>query len=266
MSLTAAVAGDVDNYYLTGIYEGTRMVGGLMKAPGRLLLLRGTGHSIHIERPQYFAAEIAKFLADGRDVNRSWPSLGGVLTSEPAAALNPAGGFVVFARGTDNALWHTAQTAAGGAWQPWASLGGLLTSGPAAATYRDGRLNVFVRSMDNAIWTRWQTAPNGAWSEWASLGGVLTSNPAAALNAPGGVVVFARGTDDAIRHTWQDYADGDWSAWTSLGGVLTSHPAAALYRDGRLNVFARGTDNAIWTGGRLHRMAIGPTGGRSAAR
>ncbi|CAN5621872.1 hypothetical protein BH23GEM9_BH23GEM9_26820 [soil metagenome] len=61
---TLLVAGAVDNYTGTGIYNATRTVGKAMtKTPGRLLLLRDTGHSIHTERPQYFATEIVKFLA-----------------------------------------------------------------------------------------------------------------------------------------------------------------------------------------------------------
>jgi pimeloyl-ACP methyl ester carboxylesterase len=56
-------AGQVDNYTYTGIYNNTRTIGRAMtKTPGRLLLVDDTGHSIHIERPQFFAGEIVKFL------------------------------------------------------------------------------------------------------------------------------------------------------------------------------------------------------------
>ena len=92
-----------------------------------------------------------------------WESIGGVVTSGPAATLNQAGGLVVFARGADNAIWHTWQNQIDGDWNSWESLGGTWTGGAAAALYRDGRLNVFARGTDNAIWTRWQTAPNGDW-------------------------------------------------------------------------------------------------------
>ena len=103
-------------------------------------------------------------LPDGPNIYlRQWESIGGVLTSDPAATLNAPGGLVVFARGTDNAIWHTWQEHINGNWSPWESLGGNWTSGPAAALYRDGRLNVFARGTDNAIWTRWQTTPNGDW-------------------------------------------------------------------------------------------------------
>jgi hypothetical protein len=75
---------------------------------------------------------------------------------------------VVFARGTDNAMWHTWQDAIEGDWPAWTSLRGQFTSGPAAALYHDGRLNAFGRGIDNAIWTRWQTTPNGQWYARAS--------------------------------------------------------------------------------------------------
>jgi hypothetical protein len=40
--------------------------------PGRLLLVRDTGHSIHIEQPQFFASQIASFLQE--DVSLLPPS------------------------------------------------------------------------------------------------------------------------------------------------------------------------------------------------
>jgi pimeloyl-ACP methyl ester carboxylesterase len=56
-------AGEEDNYPFTGIYDATQFVGARMdKTPGRLLLVRHTGHSIHIERPGFLASEIMKFL------------------------------------------------------------------------------------------------------------------------------------------------------------------------------------------------------------
>lgn len=63
---TLLVAGGEDNHPHVGIYDGTRKLGELMtQTPGRLLLIRNTGHSIHIERPRYFASEILKFLPEG---------------------------------------------------------------------------------------------------------------------------------------------------------------------------------------------------------
>jgi len=86
---------------------------------------------------------------------------------------NKDGRLEVFARGTDNALWHIWQTAPNNGWSGWASLGGVITSLPTVTNDADSRLEVFARGTDNALWHIWQTAPNNGWSGWASLGGVL---------------------------------------------------------------------------------------------
>src|SRR5207253_1066540 len=71
-----------------------------------------------------------------------WESLGGVLTSNPAAASMTMGRLDVFARGGDRALWHRWYDANG--WGNWESLGGILASGPAVSTWGTGRLDVFI--------------------------------------------------------------------------------------------------------------------------
>ena len=166
-----------------------------------------------------------------------WESLGGTLTSDPAVASWSSGRLDVFARGTDNALWHKWFQ---NGWSGWESLGGVLTSDPAVASWSSGRLDVFVRGTDNALWHKW--FQNG-WSGWESLGGVLTSSPDVSSWASGRLDVFVRGTDNAMWHKW---FQGGWSGWESLGGVLTSGPAAASWGPNRIDTFVRGTDNALW--------------------
>ncbi|HEV7240784.1 MAG TPA: matrixin family metalloprotease, partial [Thermoanaerobaculia bacterium] len=185
----------------------------------------------------------------GAKATSGWQSLSGVITSRVAVGRNADGRLEIFARGTDNALWHKWQTApSAGPWSAWYSLGGVITSDPVAVSNGDGRLEVFARGTDNAVWHLWQTAPSaGPWSGWSSLGGVITSNIAAARNADGRLEIFARGTDNALWHKWQTAPSaGPWSAWYSLGGVITSDPVTALNWNGRLEVFARGTDGAVW--------------------
>jgi hypothetical protein len=71
----------------------------------------------------------------------------------------------IFARGTDSALFHKAQTAAGAAtWSDWESLGGQLASEPGVGINADGRLEVFIWGSDGALYHRWQTAPGGPWN------------------------------------------------------------------------------------------------------
>jgi hypothetical protein len=70
----------------------------------------------------------------------------------------------VFARGTDNALWHIWQTAANNGWSGWATLGGGVKDLLTVNNNADGRLEVFIRGMDNALWHVWQTAPSNGWN------------------------------------------------------------------------------------------------------
>ena len=178
-----------------------------------------------------------------------WNSLGGVVTSTPAAVDNSDGRLELFARGADNALWHKWQTVPhAGPWSGWASLGGLITSDPSVVDNSDGRLEVFARGSDGALWHIWQTAPHaGPWSGWASLGGVITSDPVSVVNSDGRIEVFARGLDNALWHCWQQTPHaGPWSGWFSLGGTIVSDPAVFVNSDGRIEVFARGTDSALW--------------------
>jgi hypothetical protein len=142
-----------------------------------------------------------------------WTTLGGVLTSAPAAS-----GIDVYVRGTDNAIWT--RHGSGG----WLSLGGVLTSAPAATP-----TDLYARGTDNALWTRHLN--NGSWGPWTTLGGVVTSAPAAS-----DVDVFVRGTDNGL---WTRHGSG---GWLSLGGILTTGPGV-----GGGNIFARGTDNGLWT-------------------
>ena len=65
---------------------------------------------------------------------------------------------MVFARGTDNALWSSQSLLPIGNPGSWTSLGGTLTSGPAAATVPQGQTYVFVLGPGNLPWMR-----NGVW-------------------------------------------------------------------------------------------------------
>jgi hypothetical protein len=72
---------------------------------------------------------------------------------------------VVFARGTDNALWSSQSSMPVVGSSGWTSLGGVLTSGPAAATVPGGTTYVFVLGTDNLPWMRSGTWPAiGPWT------------------------------------------------------------------------------------------------------
>jgi subtilisin family serine protease len=166
-----------------------------------------------------------------------------------------AGRLEVFARGSDDALWHIWQTAPNNGWSDWASLGGWIDT-IASARNADGRLEMFVRGADKAVWHIWQTAPNNGWSEWASMGGWVDMIQVA-QNADGRLEVFARGSDGAVWHIWQTAPNNGWSEWASMGGWVDMIQVAQN-ADGRLEVFARGVDKAVW-----HNWQTAPNNGWS---
>ena len=84
-----------------------------------------------------------------------WQSLGGKLTSSPAATSPASGVIDVFVRGTDGALWERTTTNGGTSWSNWASLGGQLASGTGPAVCSQGsRLDVFVQGTDGALYQK----------------------------------------------------------------------------------------------------------------
>jgi peroxiredoxin len=156
----------------------------------------------------------------------SWQSLGGSLTSSPAATSPGSGLIDVFVRGTDGAIWSRATTNNGATWNAWNSLGGQIPAGtgPAACSWGSGRLDVFVEGTNGALWHAWYTGTS--WSSWESLGGSLTSSPAATSPGSGLIEVSTRGSDGALWY--KDWNGAAWSSWHSLGGQIAdgTGPAA----------------------------------------
>jgi acylphosphatase len=162
-----------------------------------------------------------------------------------SVGLNADGRLEVFARGTDNALWHCWQTTpSAGPWSGFVSLAGTITSGPSVVRTLDRHLHVFALGPRADLWHIFQKELNGGWAPWESLGGSLTDTPAVALNEDGSIEVFARGTDGALRHNRQT-PTSSWSGWMSLGGSLVGPPAVCMNGDGKLEVFAEFTDSTL---------------------
>src|SRR2546426_791755 len=65
--------------------------------------------------------------------------------------------------GASGALWHSAQTSPGSAWNNWASLGAPAYTAsvnttpcePVVAVNDDGRFEVFIIGSDGALWHIW---------------------------------------------------------------------------------------------------------------
>lgn len=172
----------------------------------------------------------------------SWESLGGALSSAPAAASWGPGRIDVFARSTTNSMLHRAYV--NGSWAAWEDLGGGFGSGPAVASWGANRLDLFGIGTNNTMFHR---AWNGtAWqANWDSLGGGFNARPTVASWGANRLDVFGRGANNALYH--KAYA-GSWAAdWENLGGTLSSAPAATSWGSNRIDIFAAaGTGNSLY--------------------
>ena len=122
---------------------------------GLTVAVTGTDHHVWLFGPM--GMQVYGFL-----------DFGGRTSSTPGITSLPgimAPQLVVFARGTDSALWYNDSAVPIGNPGAWTSLGGRLTSGPAAATVPGGKTYVFVLGTDNLPWMRNGTWPSlGAWT------------------------------------------------------------------------------------------------------
>jgi hypothetical protein len=165
-----------------------------------------------------------------------WESLGGVLTSPPHAVIfgELDDQILVFARGTDQALWSRAFV--NGFWRDWTSLGHILASAPHAVVAAKETLAVFALGIDSAIWYTMG-------GEWQSLGGTFSSAPYAVADGDS-MLVFAADAQRALALCRWD--GSGWSSWQSLAGILMSPPIANWAAGSLPYVFTLGTDSGVW--------------------
>lgn len=165
-------------------------------------------------------------------------SLDFILAGEPAVCSWAPGRLDVFARGTDQTLWHRWFD---GAWSGWERLGpNPITASPCAVSWAPGRIDVFVRGTDAALYHKWYER---RWSDYERLEpDPIVGGPAASSWGPGRIDVFVRGTDNAL---YRKFYDGRWHSYQSLGGVLTSDPAAVSWGPGRIDVVVRDLQNGL---------------------
>jgi hypothetical protein len=122
----------------------------------------------------------------------------------PAIAVNQDGRLEVFARGSDNALWHIWQCPQGSGcdWSAWSSLGGVWDGDPVAARDGSGPLEVSIHGVQNRTWHIGQACPGCGWSSWIySIGGFSMGNPALVLDANGQLLTFVHGGPDNLFHS-----------------------------------------------------------------
>jgi hypothetical protein len=161
----------------------------------------------------------------------TWTALSGTVNSSVAATTNRGGRLVLFARRSDNAIWHRfREQGSTSAWTDWITLGsGSFSSGPAAIETGQGQLHVFAATAAATISRKFYNPVTGAWTGWSSLGGAVDPTSAPAVTESDGgtrLVVFARGSGNVLTHIFQDIRTETWSAWSPLGGSLASGPGA----------------------------------------
>jgi len=133
-----------------------------------------------------------------------WESLGGILTSSPAASSWAAGRLDVFACGTDSALWHKWYDSG---WSDWESLGGTLISAPAAVSWGPDRIDCFGMGIDSALLHKWwEVTPMAEMfvrrEAWA-LESADTFDPITLAYAKAVQVMQARPASDPTSWTYQ---------------------------------------------------------------
>jgi hypothetical protein len=102
-----------------------------------------------------------------------WRSLGGSITSDPAAASDSTGTLRVYARGLDNALYVNSLPF-GSSWSGFASLGGAITSNPSAYFgFNSFRAQVVAVGTDNALYVNTIPLTGDAFSGYVRVGGTL---------------------------------------------------------------------------------------------
>lgn len=170
------------------------------------------------------------------------------LASAPAVGSMGPGHEILFAAGTDGALWSKWWTTGTG-WSEWTSLGapGVGLLGNPAATRRDHPgCDVYVRGGDHALWQL--SCRDDSWHGWRSLGAKLASDPGVVSLSLEHEMVFAVGSDGDIQSNEWTAACG-WRGWDSLGspnGGATGGPCAVSRRPGAVQVYAPGADDALW--------------------
>ena len=126
-----------------GAWSDWRPVAGLSAGSGPAAVV--FGQTLYLFARGTDGAQWQNVLQDGAWTG--WVSLGGGLSSAPAAGLRRGVGTIdLFHRGMDNGLFHRALTPGQG-WGPWTALGGNLTAAPAAIGYSStGAMDVFIRN------------------------------------------------------------------------------------------------------------------------
>jgi hypothetical protein len=150
----------------------------------------------------------------------------------------------VFARGTDNQLYHAWAQNSG--FSSFEALGLYFQGDPTAVSWGTGRIDMFGLDASNQLVHAyydhdWGPRTNGV-LHWEGVGGYLTTSPGASSWGPNRLDIFARGGDNGQWHT---YWDNGWGGWEGLGGHLTSAPQATSWGLYSIHDFAVQADGTL---------------------
>ena len=174
----------------------------------------------------------------------SWTSLGGSLSSGPAASVRPDGIYDVVVRGADGGYHFRAFTPAGG-WTDWSPLGGKFISAP-GVSYRQGTGQIDVVGVGTDRQLQFQAyEPGAGWTGWSTLGGSVSGTPSIISPMPQSLDIYVRGADGQLFQKFWTASTG-WSAFIPLGGSLFPGVAATAWDSTRRDIFARATDGRMW--------------------
>ena len=175
----------------------------------------------------FFGAGVVAIFGEGTDhqlwwttrVNGTWApwsSLGGNLTSQPAAVFRGPFNYSVYIRGSNGAVWARDHSTAG--WSAWHSIGGQLYGGTGPTAAFLGGTWVMVVGANRQLYIA-QLGLTG----FTPAGWSTTTSPAL-IAIPGALVGFARGTEQRRLlppvpvHLTGLALDGRWSVHGPGGG------------------------------------------------
>ncbi|AZZ35300.1 hypothetical protein CIK05_00280 [Bdellovibrio sp. qaytius] len=192
-----------------------------------------------------------------------WVSLGGGITSDPAACT-VRGITYVAVRGEDNKIWYRKRTLSTGIWDNWKQV-------PSNITF-SGAPSVFCRAYQNHDWFEVQAVGSAdqliyksylltdtAFSQWS----LITYDPQKTLKVAAGSglsapnvdplalatpMYFARGTNDYLYYS-TCYDTHCFDSWNPISPPVLSDPAAAYQNSGRLDLVVQAS-----TGTLIHRF------------
>jgi hypothetical protein len=174
-----------------------------------------------------------------------WLSMGGAITSDPAAVGLSSASIFVAARQSNNDFYY--KESIGRMWDRtssgWAPTHGILTSSPTLVNTQDGKAWLFGRGNDNGLW--YQVYNGSTWSAWTPLGGVLASDPSATSISTGGIHVFYLSTSGTLEYRWYSPSSG-WSGATHVDNTTFSNaPVVTSSKNLRLDVFVRAANGSL---------------------